>query len=357
MKITFQPAKSLSPDRERGIRVPYAPAKRTLSRWRWALILLLVSAPLLVIVGQIVIPLLFVSAPGLIVLERVPVNAAMPAVVEAIPVAPGDRVAAGAAVALLRSADLEQRLLVLRAEAAGRREAAAAPGGEALARELETGVRLAARVVDYQAEHLKGVGFLFDQGAATRAELQLAQAQLHQAEMGLAQARAALAARQADAARALAGDRENRMRLQLIEAELEALGLQQARLKALSPVPALVLEVPAQPGQAVGQGDPLLVLGNLEALSVTAYLDSRYIRFAHAGQAASVHLAGGRKLSAIVRDKPEIATRLPEAVATALSSREYTLLLTLDLLDQLPPGERVDHLPVTVHFPFSLPSW
>lgn len=356
MRISFQPAKSVSPDRERGLRVPYAPAKRTLSRWRWALILLLVSAPLLIIVGQLVIPMLFVSAPGLVVFERVPVNAAMPAVVEAIPVAPGDRVAAGRPVALLRSADLEQRLLVLRAEAAARREAAA-PGGEPLVRELETGVRLAGQVVDYQAGHLKGVRFLFDQGAATLAELQLAQAQLHQAEIGLAQARAALTARQADAARALAGDRENRMRLQLIEAELEALGLQQARLRAVSPVPALVLEVPAVPGMAVAQGDPLLVLGNLEALSVTAYLDSRHIRYAHAGQAASVRLAGGRRLSAVVRDRPEVATRLPEAIATALSSREYTLLLTLDLLDELPPGERVDHLPVTVHFPFSLPRW
>ena len=64
-----------------------------------------------------------------------------------------------------------------------------------------------------------------------------------------------------------------------------------------------------------------------------------------------------RRLSAVVRDRPEVATRLPEAIATALSSREYTLLLTLDLLDELPPGERVDHLPVTVHFPFSLPRW
>ena len=51
---------------------------------------------------------------------------------------------------------------------------------------------------------------------------------------------------------------------------------------------------------------------NLEAFSVTAYLDARHIRYAHAGQPASVHLADGRKLSAIVRDKPEIATRLPE---------------------------------------------
>jgi multidrug resistance efflux pump len=352
MKITFQPAKSVAPDRERGLRVPYAPAKRTLPRWRWVLILVLVSAPLLFIFGHLLVSLLFVSAPGLIVLQRVPVNAALPGVVDAVPVSPGARVAAGQLVALLRSPDLEQRVIVLRAEATARREAAV-PAGPALAQELATGVRLSSRVVDYQVGHLKGIRFLFDQGAATLAELNLARAQLHQAEIALAQARAALAVRQADAARGEAGDRENRTRLQLIEAELEALAVQQARLNAVSPVPALVLDVQAQPGQAVGQGDPLLVLGHLEALSVTAYLESRHLRYARAGQPATVRLANGRKLDASVRDKPEIATRLPEAITPALSSREYMLLITLDLKETLPPEERVDHLPVTVSFPFS----
>jgi len=55
----------------------------------------------------------------------------------------------------------------------------------------------------------------------------------------------------------------------------------------------------------------------------------------------------------VVREKPEIATRIPDAITPALAGREYTLQLTLDLVDPLPPSERVDHLPVTVHFPFS----
>jgi multidrug resistance efflux pump len=353
MKITFRPAKSIAPDRERGIRVPYAPARRRMARWRWILVLVLVSAPLLFILGQLAASLVFVNAPGLVVLQRVPVNAALPGAVATLPVAAGAKIDPGQVVAVLRSADLEQRALVLRAEADARREPAS-PGGVALLREFQSGVRLAAEVADYQAGHLKDVRFLFDQGAATLAELQLAQAQVHQAEMALAQARAALVVRQADASRVEAGDRENRTRLQLIQAELDAVGAQQVRLTHRCPVPALVLEVLAQPGQAVGQGDPLLVLGNLEALSISAYLDAKHIRYARAGQPATVHLANGRRLPAVVREKPELATRIPDAVTPALSGREYTLLLTLDLLEPLPPDERVDHLPVTVHFPFSL---
>jgi hypothetical protein len=69
-----------------------------------------------------------------------------------------------------------------------------------------------------------------------------------------------------------------------------------------------------------------------------------------------VRLENGRRLAAVVREKPEIATRIPDAITPALAGREYTLQLTLDLVDlvdPLPPSKRVDHLPVTVHFPFS----
>ena len=64
MKITFRPPKSVTPDREHGIRVPYAPAKRAVARWRWYLIVLLVAAPLLYLVGQLFYTLVFVKARG-----------------------------------------------------------------------------------------------------------------------------------------------------------------------------------------------------------------------------------------------------------------------------------------------------
>jgi hypothetical protein len=61
----------------------------------------------------------------------------------------------------------------------------------------------------------------------------------------------------------------------------------------------------------------------------------------------------GAGWTALVREKPEIATRIPDSITPALAGREYTLQLTLDLVGPLPQSERVDHLPVTVHFPFS----
>jgi len=46
MKISFQ-KKDKDPAMVQGLRVPYAPARRKAAQWRWYVILLIVSSPLL----------------------------------------------------------------------------------------------------------------------------------------------------------------------------------------------------------------------------------------------------------------------------------------------------------------------
>ncbi|MCU0539528.1 MAG: efflux RND transporter periplasmic adaptor subunit [Desulfobacterales bacterium] len=352
MKIRFQSAKSSAPDRERGIRVPYAPAKRALARWRWYLIVLLVSLPLLYLLVQLLSTVLFVSAVGLIRLERVPINARMAGTVERLEAHASMRVAPGQLLAVLHSPDLAQRDRLLQAELAARL-APADPVRAAGGIELETNVRLARKVVDHQARHLENVRLLFDRGAATVAELNLAHAQMNQAEIGLNQARAALAAWQIQQLQRPASEREEETRIAVLRAEREAVSAQQERLTHTSPVAGIVLEVFAQPGQAVGPGDPLLVLGDSASVFVSAFLDPKHTRYARAGQAAVVRFEDGRRISAVVREKPEITARIPAAVTPALGGRELMLLLTLDLAEPLPPADRVDNLPVKVSFPFT----
>jgi multidrug resistance efflux pump len=352
MKIRFQSAKSSTPDRERGIQVPYAPAKRALARWRWYLIVLLVSLPLVYLLAQLATSVLFVSAAGLIRLERVPINAKIAGTVERIEVRTSSRVAPGQLLAVLHNAELAQREGLVEAELNARRAAVEMDFTAGLA-ELQANVRLARKVVDHQAGHLKNVRLLFDQGAATVAELNLAHAQMHQAEIGLNQAHAALAAQQAGPLRLQAPDRENETRIAMLQAEREAIGTQKARLTSKSPVEGVVLEVFAQPGQSVGQGEPLLMLGNQALVFVAAYLEPRHIRYARAGQTATVRLEDGSRLAAVVREKPEFTARVPAAITPALGGREYMLLLTLDLAEPLPAAHRVDTLPVRVSFPFN----
>jgi len=52
MKVRFVKPEASDPNRDRGVEVPYAPGKRHLARWRWYLILLVVSSPFLFFVAS-----------------------------------------------------------------------------------------------------------------------------------------------------------------------------------------------------------------------------------------------------------------------------------------------------------------
>lgn len=354
MKISFRSPKSVTPDRERGIRLPYAPAKRAVARWRWYLVVALVTTPLLLLFARIFYSIFIVTASGLITLEKVPINAQIAGWVKGIVTRPGEQVTPGQLLAVMASSELEQREELLQAEQQARQSASVGPSYGSVLRELEYSVKLAQQVADYYAGYVKDLRFLFNKGAATVADLKLAESQKHQAELSLQQMRISLASRQLEEQRNRLPTQEYETRMELIRAELEALAGQKSRLVYTSPVRGRVLELHAEMGQSISQGQPLLTLGNLDAISVTVYLDPRHIRYARPGQRATVKLGDGRQFAAVVRKAPEMTVRIPAPVTPALGEREFMLLVLLDPLDPLLPSDLVDNLPVTVRFPFSL---
>lgn len=354
MKVTFRSSKSTEPDRERGVRVPYGPAKRAVARWRWYLVVVLVSTPLLYLMGQIFYTTVVVTASGFVTLEKVPINTQIAGWLSHLGVRVGEEVVPGRVLATLSSPELLQREQLLRAEAATHDLSSPPPSGASALQELEKGLRLSQEVVDYHQAHIKKVRFLYDQGAATIAELNLAQSNLQQAEANLQQMRSAMALRRLEDLRLHAPDRVFETRAKLIEAELQTLEEQKNRLSHKSPVRGRVLEVFAEVGQSFSQGQPLLMLGSLERPSVQAYLDSKHLKYAQSGQKAVATLNDGRSYDVVVRQKPELTGRLPAAAVPALGERQFMLLVILDFVAPLAPDDTVDNLPVTVRFPFRL---
>lgn len=352
MKVHFRSPKSLAPDREHGVRVPYASARRTVARWRWYLVLILVTAPLLYLVAQIVYSTVVVTATGFVTLEKVPVSSQIAGSVCDVSVQVGEVVPPGRILATLENPDLQLREQLLRAEAAAREIASPVPSGASVLQELEGSLALARKVVDYQASYLDRVRFLYRQGAATIAELRLAESQLNQAESDLRQMRSALALRRLEDLRLQAPDRPFETRGRLIEAELEAVLDQKSRLTHRSPVRGRVLEVFAGAGQNLAQGQPILMLGNLDKVFIQAYLDPKAREYAHAGKKAVARYKDGRRVQVVVRQRPELTARLPSAVVPALGEREFMLLVLLDFVDPVSPDDVVDNLPVTIRFPF-----
>jgi multidrug resistance efflux pump len=350
MKVSFDNKKTQDPARVKGVRVPYAAAKRNVSQWRWYLILLVVASPLLYLLWKLLTPYVTVSAPGYISLEKVSINSTASGIVDQIHVQAGDLVVENQVVVTLYNPGLLERQQVLRAEreTLGDTTGAGQASSEAM---LKKTIDLSRNQVSYQEALLKDVQFLYSMGAATIAELNHAKAQRDKTlnDLILAEGNLALIRerRLQDQARP---DRDRAARQQTLTAEMDAIDRQLRRLSQRVHKGGRVLDVLAGTGEAVSTGTPLLSLGQAEKPYAVVYLDPRHARYARKGNLATVRLPNGEKIRAVVRENAGLTRRIPADISSPISARDIMIILPLDLLGPLPLVENVDGLPISARF-------
>lgn len=350
MKISFQ-KKDKDPTVVQGMKVNYAPAKRAAAQWRWYIVLLCVSSPLIYFLIKLLLAWWIVSAQGFVSLARIDVNSNASGVIEKLHVQTGQQVTAGQTLAQLYNADLESQIALNKAEYAALQSKTGMAGDDAHLRLVRQRVRLADENLATSKAFLQDVGFLLSQGAATVADLNLARERNNRAQMEYDQARyemdrlrapGLLPAVDADAGTA-------RMRIQ---AQLKALNDEQNRLAQKAPISGRVLDVFVVEGAFVSPGTPMLLLGAADKPYVVAYLPTQYARYGRKGQRANVRLADGTRLPAVVRQDATLTKRLPADLSSPIGSRDIMLLVELDLIAPLPEIQWVDGLPVSVRFAF-----
>lgn len=349
MKIQFQKAEK-DPTTIHGVKVPYTSAKRKSVQWRWYLILLIVSSPLLFFLYKMVLSYLVVTAQGYISLDKVSINSTSKGVMEALYVETGQEVKAGTRIAQLYAPELEAQKQTLEAELASLVNQQPLPE-KAQAQLLRSRIELAKQVLDYQDDYLKTMLFLFDQGAATLAELTDARERQSKAQADYDDAlfaHSAFSERQTHAG-LLPGMRYEADRKR-IEAHLKSLEESKLRLAQMVPYSGKVLDVLAAPGEVLSPGVPIVLLGRSGQASVVCYLDPKYSKYARNGRTAVVKLPDGITLNAVVRENANLAKRLPADLSSPIGSRDLMLFVNLAFLDPLPSDQWVDGLPVSVRF-------
>ncbi|WP_319522943.1 HlyD family efflux transporter periplasmic adaptor subunit [uncultured Desulfosarcina sp.] len=350
MKVNFENRKAQDPTRVKGMHVPYAPAKRRVTQWRWYLILLLVASPLLFLLWRIAMPLLMVVAPGYISLENVSINSTASGVVEMVHVQVGDWVAQNQRVITLYNAGLVEQRQVLRAEQDILKNGSDA-GQSVLDATLKATIRLSRDQAAYRKKLLDDVQWLYDRGAATIAELNQARAQYEKARSDLLLAEGDLAAaRESRLKDQLGPDRERSDRLRTLDAKMQVLNHQMRRLQQTVHKSGRVLDMFVAAGEAVSPGTPLLALGQTDKPYAVAYLDPKHSRYGRKGQRARVKLPNGQKIHAVVRENAGLTRRIPADISSPINARDVMILVPLDLLEPLPLVENVDGLPVTIRF-------
>ena len=351
MKVSFQAQKSKNFTREKGVQIPYAPGKRKVSQWRWYLILFVVSSPLIYFFSRIILSLTIVTASGYLSLEKVAINSASPGYVARINVETGDQVNKGDVLIELGNPELDEREYILKSELAYQR-AQNSPFGTKILEYLKNKVKLARKDVNYQKNKLTNVRFLFNQGAATIAELNLSEAAYRGAQITLNEAQANLTAELERRKAAPGTPTELARRHNMILAELKVIREQRARLYQRADYDGRILDVLVAKGENIGSATPLLLLGRIDKPSVVAYLNPKYAKYAISGRSATVKLPGGETVKAMVREDANLSKRLPASLSSPINSRDLMILVKLDILDPLTPEKSIDNMPVSMRFDF-----
>ena len=351
MKIRFS-NRQKDPSVHHGVKIPYAPAKRKAAQWRWYLILLLVSSPLIYFLLRMGLSFVIVTAQGFISLDKIEVNSTVSGIVDNITVKPGQEISTGSVIANLHSPDLTAQRLQVEAELSSLNMN---PQLHSNAKEklLNNRINLTRQVLASQNEYFRTMTFLVEQGAATLAEVTAARKERDKAQSdydyAVYERQYYEEEKQREASMIDPVQNKERNRL---EAQLKTIEDRLSRLPQTSPHDVRILDILAAPGESLSPGSPIAMVGRSDKPYVVAYLNPKYAKYARKGRSAQVTLPDGRKMNATVRENSQLTQRLPAHLISPIGSRNMMLMVELDLSTPLPPIQWVDGLPVDVRFKF-----
>lgn len=332
MQFSFR--RTRTPDTIDGVKIPYDKTRRGAHRLAWYLVLCVVLSPILYLGARAIAASLGRTANGSVDLGQLEVRAGEFGAVHALNVNPGDRISTGEVLAVLDSADLAAAIARNAAQLADIQ--AATRGAQAQRSIADQELAVLEHGVQYQRERHAAIENLFNRGAATRAELDQATADLAAAELTRLRTR-----------------RELQGQVQApgsAQAERQILELRRGALTIHAPFDGRALAVLVKPGQFVAAGETMMVIARLDQPRVIAYVSPKFATHLEVGTAAAVYFPDGTRLQAAVAAAPKLTARMPPDLVDQFGLRPMTVMLELLPQQRWPDAQRVQGMPVVVRF-------
>lgn len=345
MKINFN-RKQKHPLKEGHLEIPYAPAKRVVSRWRWRLLLLIIVSPVIYFVVKVLYTSVIVEEPGLLMLKKQVIRSPMSGVVEDVAVRTGQNVQFGQQLLRLRDYTAIDKIAELRLELTDLDKDLEIPY-EQLA-PLEEQVLLAQNMVDYQSNRKKTVEFLFGQGAATLADLNNVESKLNQSKYTLSRAFSDLQAWQLSFV--AASEREYLKRRKMLERQIVVMEEKEQKSFIKASTDSRVFEFFVDTGSMVKRGDQLISLVSPSDIWIDVYVDPKHVKTVEKYREVKIYLPTGQWIRANINTGPEVVARLPSSLSTPITARNRRLIIRAVPLESIPDDLLISGLPVRVRF-------
>jgi multidrug resistance efflux pump len=329
MKIRFDQPERRIAERDRRVHIDYGPARRGGRLWRWYLILLVASIPLLYLMGTIFREFLVVEANGRITMAQTVVRSSGEGYVQQVFVKPLETVAVGAELARLVNEALENRYDRVRGEIdlleKEKNKLLRVGGNVSGSAQL---VAFAEQQRDFYLNRLHQYETLFTQGAATQAEVATARSQY-----------TATLERLATLGQALGRDRNMGPEVRQMGARVSQLTLelnetedQRKQLLLTAPAAGMIAEVFVQRGEYLDRGRALLEIVDPGKVYVTAYIPPKHLAYAEVGQSATVVFPNGESAEARIVSVPGVTQTPPPDDLSPLETAPPAILARMEFV-------------------------
>ncbi len=346
MKIRFNQPETKNPEQDRGLRVQYSEAKRSGKSWRWYLIVLIASMPLLYLLGLIAWDEITVEANGRIRVSNFVMRAPVDGYVQQIHVRPLQNVAQGEQLAQLMNTSLQEQydrmqleINVLEKE----REKLRHQTEQSKSASLQL-LKFSQEQQDFLYKRMRQYEALFRQGAATQAEIATIRSQYNAALEN-----AALLKKSNSNAQGLTPEMiqvSNHMDQRMIE--FEKVRSQVEQLKFAAPATGMVTEIFAQPGEYLSKGQSLMEIIFPNTVFIDAFIPPKYQNYAIVGQVALIKFPNGEKARAKIISVPGVIQKSSLETSPLEVSRS-AIFAQMEFIDKV-DNRLMNGMPVDIYF-------
>lgn len=345
MKIRFNQPEKRNPSDDRGISINYGQAKRPGRPWRWYLIVIIVSLPLLYLLGVIAREFIVIEAHGRIKVPIITVRSSNEGYIQQVFVEPLQTVTKGSKLALLTNNTLENNYNRVRNELHfldKERDDLLRQSGITASDSMQL-INFAREQKSFYLNRLRQYELLFEQKAATQAEIATARSQYISALEKLTSIE--------NTQYTSPEIRQVAIRINQLTLELGKTQDQKQELTLLAPEKGLITELFAQTGEYLGRGQPLLDIMFNENTYISAFIPPKHQKFAVVNQMVKVKFPSGETVKARIVSVPGVTQKSSTEDLGPLEAPHSAILAQIELIGAV--KTRLIHgMPVSIRFPF-----
>ncbi|OQW42918.1 MAG: secretion protein HlyD [Proteobacteria bacterium SG_bin4] len=355
MKIRFNQPENKIPNDDRGLRIQYSDAKRPGRPWRWYLILAIASLPLVYLIGKIVWESFGVEAHGRIKVTNFIVRALVEGYVQQVFFKPLEMIPAGAQLAQMVNMAIQDshdrigiEIDLLKAE----KQKLMTQAAQSRASSLQL-LKYAQEQKDFTHQRMRQYEKLFEQGAATQAEIATVRSLYRSALENLAVL---------EKTERLEYEKVRNMELGIapemrqitnqigqLTLEFEKTQDQLKQLNLFASAEGMINELYVQPGEYLSRGQALLEMIFPGQVMVDAFIPPKYQDYAEVGQMVRVKFPNGDTAKARIIAVPGVMQRTSAAEINPLEVVRSAILAQMEFVDTV-DTRLINGMPVTLYF-------